>query len=321
MIDIIYNIKNICKGKLFYPMIISIFMITILLLCPFYQILHPKSVSNISNISPREKYVNVHAKTLYYTGYNLMKTFDREYGYYYYLESDKCVFALIPIEGSPSKEIHNYDFKAKVIKNNNSSKQMLAAFSNDLNWNPKDLSDFSENFIVSSADYHPIKYMFFLWTTLFILLVSLKKLLSAIIGITNPYLYPVCTFLGKKEQKYLIDNAQNELQTDNYLQINSMYITENYFIDLGKTYVSIIPLKEIIWCYRAGSLSFHPSHTSPDYSLCFTIRSGAVITAKHKTSDEALELLNAIRATEYDIIIGHSESKQREAKERLKEKL
>lgn len=93
-----------------------------------------------------------------------------------------------------------------------------------------------------------------------------------------------------------------------------MYITENYFIDLGKTKVSIIPLDEIVWCYRMGEISLNPKDTAPEFSICFMILTGSVITAKHKSSDEALELINAIRATGYEIIIGHSESKQKEAK-------
>jgi hypothetical protein len=132
--------------------------------------------------------------------------------------------------------------------------------------------------------------------------------------LANPYIYPVCTFLGKKEQKELIDAAQQELSTENYIQINNMYITENYFIDLDKSKVSIIPLNEIVWCYRLGSFSFNPKNTSPEFSICFMISSGAVIYARHKSSDEALELINAIRATGYKIIIGHSESKRKEAK-------
>ena len=100
--------------------------------------------------------------------------------------------------------------------------------------------------------------MAIMWITLFILFVSIKKVISEIMGIFVPYFYPVCTFLGKKEQKALIDNAQSELLSENYLQINSMYITENYFIDIDKSYVSIIPLKDIIWCYRVGELRLNP---------------------------------------------------------------
>ena len=39
-------------------------------------------------------------------------------------------------------------------------------------------------------------------------------------------------FKSKEEQRYLIKNANIELNSDNYIQINSMYITENYLVDL-----------------------------------------------------------------------------------------
>lgn len=318
MVDIIFNIKKVCKRKLIFPLIISVLMPAILFLCPFYNIFHPDKVDSISSVTAGHKYVSVHADILYYTGYNLNKSFGREYGYYYSIDEDKCIFAIVPVTDTPAKMLRDYDFEAKVIKRNRPFKKMLTAFANDLNWNVNDLSDFSEVFVVSSADYSPKIYMVIMWITLFILLISVKKVISAVIGILAPYFYPVCTFLGRKEQKSLIDNSQNELLSENYLQINSMYITENYFIDIDKRYVSIIPLKDIIWCYRVGELQLNPNSTTPDYSLCFAIKSGAVITDRHKTSDEALELLNAIRATEYNIIIGHSESKQKEAKERLK---
>ena len=321
MVEIIYNIRNVCRKKLVLPVIISFIMLAVLFVCPFYLIFHPENINDINKVSAKQQYVNVHAETLYYTGYNLIKTFDREYGYYYSLNDKQCIFVLIPIDNNPARQISNYTFKGKIVRKNSSYNKMLEAFCSDLGWNKKDLSQFSTDFIISNADYTPVRYAILLWITLCVLLLSLKKIISSILGIVNPYLYPVCTFLGKKEQKQLIDNAQNELLSDNYLQINSMYITENYFIDLEKSYVSIIPLKDIIWCYRVGELRLNPYSTSPDYSLCFTIKSGSVITDRHKTSDEALELLNAIRATEYDIITGHSESKQREAKARLKGQL
>lgn len=52
----------------------------------------------------------------------------------------------------------------------------------------------------------------------------------------------------------------------------------------------------------------------PTFSLHFTLIDGSTILFKKKTSDEALEAINAIRATEYNIIIGHSESKKKAAK-------
>lgn len=314
MINISQHIRNVCKRKLPIPAFFIVLMVVILINCPFLNIFHPTNINDIHDVKSNNTYVNVTADTLYYSGYNLIKTGRTDYGYYYSLKDDKCIFVIIPIVGTPEAIIKNYKFKAKLIEPNKSYNEMVIAFSKDLNWSEEAMLKTAGNFILSNADYHPVMYMFLLWIVLVILFISVKKLFAAVCGLINPNFYPVCTFLGRHVQKELIDEAQDELLSENYLQINSMYITENYFIDLGKSQISVIPLNEIVWCYRLGTVSLNPRIHKPEYSLYFTILSGSVIIVKHKTSDEALELINAIRATEYNIIIGHSDAKRKRAK-------
>ena len=313
-ISITNKIRTACGNKLGVPLFLCAIMMIIFILCPFISVFHPDTVNDIHKVTSQDGYVKIKAKKLYYTGYNLEKSGGSLYGYYYSIKDGKSVFAIIPIERVPQKVIKNYEFKAKITKPNRAFKKMLESYMNDLNWNVDSFSKVNADFILSNADYHPSFYMVILWIVLVIFLISMKKSVSRLIAIANPYIYPVCSFIGKKEQKALIDDAQYELDSENYIQINDMYITENYFIDLGKTKVSIIPLDEIVWCYRMGEISLNPKDTAPEFSICFMILTGSVITAKHKSSDEALELINAIRATGYEIIIGHSESKRKEAK-------
>lgn len=314
MIYITKKIRTACKNKLRIPLLLCIFMIIIFIICPFISVFHPTTFNDIHKVTSDDNYVKVKAEKLYYTGYNLEKPGGRLYGYYYSIKDGKSIFAVIPIDGTPQEVMKNYEFKAKVTKPNRAFKKMLESYVTDLNWNVNSLSKVNAGFILSNADYNPLFYMIFLWIVLVVFLISLKKVISCLLAVLNPYIYPVCTFIGKDEQKVLIDDAQYELNSENYIQINDMYITENYFIDLGKAKVSIIPLDEIVWCYRIGEISLNPRDTAPEFSICFMILSGSVITTKHKSSDEALELINAIRATEYEIIIGHSESKRKEAK-------
>lgn len=313
-ISITNKIRTACGNKLGVPLFLCAIMMIIFILCPFISVFHPDTVNDIHKVTSQDGYVKIKAKKLYYTGYNLEKSGGSLYGYYYSIKDGKSVFAIIPIEGVPQKVIKNYEFKARITKPNRAFKKMLESYMNDLNWNVDSFSKVNADFILSNADYYPSFYMVLLWIVLVIFLISMKKSVSRLIAIANPYIYPVCSFIGKKEQKALIDDAQYELDSENYIQINDMYITENYFIDLGKTKVSIIPLDEIVWCYRMGEISLNPKDTAPEFSICFMILTGSVITAKHKSSDEALELINAIRATGYEIIIGHSESKRKEAK-------
>lgn len=314
MINITDNIKNVCRRKILVPLITAIVAIVILIICPFATVFNPPRIDNVFAVTKDHSFVNVSSDTLYYTGYNLTTYNGKTYGYYYTLKDNRCVFSLIPIEDSVEDKITNYHFLAKVTAPNSSFKKMIQSFSTALNWTETGIKEVSETYILSNADYHPIGYVIFFWIVLIVLFISLKDLIFAISCLFNPYFYPVCSFLGKELQKALIDDAQCELDTGNYLQINNTYITENYFMDFDSKKISIIPLNEIVWCYRLGRVPLNPKIVDPVYSLHFTIISGVEITVRHKTSDEALETINSIRATGYPIIIGHSEGKRRKAK-------
>ena len=314
----IYNsIKSACLRSLRLPAVIITICIGILIACPFLDVFHPTEVDDIYRFKKEEAYVSTTVPTLYYTGYDLVGFPGRKYGYYYSLEKDQCVFVIIPISDTPKETLSNYYFKAKVKPFDNSFLEMIDSFSKDLNWDKASLLNVTKTYILSNSSYHPIFYMILFWIILIVLLSSLKNFIQALIGFINPNYYPVCSFLGKTVQQELLTEAQEELSDSVYIQINEMYITENYFIDLGREKISVIPLSDIIWCYRLGSLSLSPRNHEHNYSINFTIRSGAMISIPDKTSDEALELINAIRATEYDIIIGHSEAKKRLAKKRV----
>ena len=314
MINTFENIKKLCLKRMFASLIWAILMIILFVLCPFISVLHPKTTNDIYTVQRSDKYVKVKVDKLYYSGYSLTKTGGSTYGYYYSLKNGESIFVIIPITGTPKTQLIDYEFTGKVIGSNRSYRTMLNSFVKDLNWNNNSMAQVNRNFVISNADYHPTFFVILLWIIVVIFLISLKKIISSIIEFVNPYMYPVCSFLGKDEQKLLIDNANAEISIENFIQINDMYITENYFIDLGKKKISIVPLKEIIWCYRIGEFYFNLKDTAPTFSICFMLLNGVMISVKHKTSDEALELINAIRATGYEIIIGHSEGKRKEAK-------
>lgn len=314
MINITDNIKNVCKRRILSPLIITIITIVVLIICPFATVFNPPKVNDVFDVTKEHSFVDVSADILYYTGYNLITYSGKTYGYYYTLKDGNCVFSVIPVNGTAKEKISNYHFLAKVAIPNKSYKKMLKSFSQDINWTETGIKEVTSSYVLSNADYHPISYVVLFWLVLIVLFISLKNLIFAISCLFNPYYYPVCSFLGKELQQALIDDAQCELDTGNYLQINNTYITENYFMDFDVKKISIIPLNEIVWCYRLGRVPMNPKVIDPVYSLHFTIISGIEITVHHKTSDEALETINSIRATGYPIIIGHSEGKRRKAK-------
>ena len=171
MINITGEIRNLSAKRLIIPTITFILMILSLMIFPFFKVFNPEPISNIYNVRLSDKYVKVTAKTLHYSGYNLIKFGNKKYGYYYALNDNQCVFVILPVGSTPKKTLTNYSFKGKVIKPNSSYKEMLDAFSKDLNWDSQSLSKITGECLISNANYHPIKYMIFMWFVIVIMLI------------------------------------------------------------------------------------------------------------------------------------------------------
>ncbi len=324
------HIKHICKQRCIFPIVAIIILVALLFIVPFGKILRPEKVEGVFNVKPSQEFVEISTGKMKYTGYDVKNGFGKKYSYYYALKDGKCTFALISKkdidasikdlpDGSVKEEIKNVTFKAKVTKNNSSYKKMISLFAKDLNWTEEGLKSISTGIVVSAADYHPYRYLFGFWLIIFLIALAVIRLVVAILGFKDPYRYPVCSYLSKEELHDLIDEAQEELDSENYLQINATYITENYFIDLDSSGTFVIPFKDIIWVYRLGKRGFDIKKQALTYTINFITRDGVIIKVTRKSSDEALAIMKSIKATEYEIITGHSDEKRQQIKEYIRQ--
>ena len=241
------HIKSVCKRQLIAPIIVIVATLVLVTFIPFKDVLNPESVKGVFNVKPDQTYIEITTGELTYTGYDMKNGFGEEYSYYYAINNKKCVFVLVPARPITKKKINNVTFKAKVIKPNSAYDKMVSLLAKDLNWTEKGLKSISSDYIISAADYNTYKFIIAFWIIVCLVGLAFLRIILAILGLKDPYRYPVCSFLTKDESHDLIDEAQEELDSENYLHINDAYITENYFIALDPIQVHIIPLKDIIW--------------------------------------------------------------------------
>ncbi|MBR3173092.1 MAG: hypothetical protein IKF24_00985 [Eubacterium sp.] len=323
-IVILDHIKNICKRRCIIPVVAIVILVALLFIVPFFSLLSPKKVDGIFNVKSSDSFIEISTKQMKYTGYDVKNGLGTKFSYYYALKDGKCAFALIPhdlvkAEGKDlpddavKEELKDLTFKAKVIKPNSSYKKMIELFANDLNWSEDELNSISTGWIVSSANYHPYRYLFSLILIIALIGFAIFRLVTAIKSYKDPYRFEVCSYLSKEESRELIDEAQDELDSENYLQINATYITENYYIDLDTSGAFIIPLKDVIWVFRLGRRGVDIGKHSLTYTINFITRDGEVVKVPRKSSDEAMAIIKSIKATEYEIITGHSDEKMRMA--------
>ena len=328
-IVILDHIKNICKKRCILPVVVIVLMIALLFIVPFSDVWSPKNVNGIFNVKSSDEFVTLKTGPMKYTGYDVKNGLGHKFSYYYALKNGKCTFALIPQskvknsgkdlpDDSVKESIKNVTFSGKVIKANSSYKKMISMFANDLNWTEEGLTSISTGLVVSSANYHPYRYFFGLLLIISFILLAVLRLVRSIKCYKDPYIYSVCSYLSGQESHELIDEAQEELDSENYLQINATYITENYFIDLDTSGTRIIPLKDVIWVFRFGKRGFDIKKHSLTYTINFITRDEELIKIPRKSSDEAMAIMKSIKATEYNIITGHSDEKRRKVIEILR---
>ena len=323
-IVILDHIKTICKRRCILPVVAIIILVALLFIVPYASLLSPKKVDGIFNVNEKDDFVEVSTKQMNYTGYDVKNGMGTKFSYYYSIQNGKCAFALIPYdlvqakgkdlpEDAVKQKIKDLTFKAKVIKPDSSYNKMISMFAKDLNWTEDDLNDISTGWVVSSANYHPYRYIFSLIIIILFIGLAIVRLINSIRCCKDPYRFKVCSYLSKEECRELINEAQEELDSENYLQINATYITENYYIDLDTSGAFIIPLKDVIWVFRLGRRGVDIGKHSLTYTINFITRDGEVMKIPRKSSDEAMAIIKSIKATEYEIITGHSDEKMRRA--------
>ena len=329
-IVILDHIKDVCKRRCIIPVVAIVLLVALLFIVPFGSLLSPKKVDGIFNVKSSDSFVEVSTKQMKYTGYDVKNGLGNKFSYYYALKDGKCAFALIPQdlvkadgkdlpEDAVKEQIDNLTFKAKVIKANRPYEEMISQFSKDLNWTEDGLKSISTGLVVSSANYHPYRYIFCLILILVLIALAIVRLVINYRRYKDPYSFAVCHYLNKEESRELIDEAQEELDSENYLQINATYITENYFIDLDNSGGFIVPLRDVIWVFRLGRRGFDIRKHTLTYTINFITRDGELMRIPKKSSDEAMAIMKSIKATEYDIITGHSDEKRRIALEIIRQ--
>lgn len=147
-----------------YPSVILVVIVCLFIILPFSEIFTPDNLGNIwSNEKdiPNHNYVHTTVEELHYSGYNVSHFGKGEFGYYYTLKDNKCIFVLIPVSDTPEETLKDYDLYGKVINSDdsNSFDNLLESLASDLNWSTSGLKSVTYDFIISNADYHPIMYI------------------------------------------------------------------------------------------------------------------------------------------------------------------
>lgn len=126
------------------------------------EILFLPTIENVS-ILESEKYrsknpvVRIHAKTLYYTGYDNEDGKKATGHYYYMLQDGRCLLVLLDSSrDKPQKILKDYTAAFRLIEDDTLDNQLLTSMAADMEWSSQSFMDITLPVLASQPDYHPL---------------------------------------------------------------------------------------------------------------------------------------------------------------------
>lgn len=257
-----HKIKILSLRHLVCPLIFLIFVTIVITQFPIDEYFNPVKVERpdqVKNVFMQGvRHVNISTHTLYYTGYDYLRNNKKTGSFYYSIENDRCIYYLLSSSflGNDTPDVlYNVKLKAKLIVGNQVYTKLLDNFSRDLSWTSAGLSNVSSKIVVSELDYSNHKNLLCIVVIFALFLYALIDIIILLFNIALPKTY-MGFFKLIKHGKVgtIIDNAYYEMNNNLILKTKDMYITDNYFIDIGFNSINVVPIDKIAWIYEHSKL-------------------------------------------------------------------
>lgn len=258
------------------------------------------------------RYVSCTVNHLMYTGI-VHKNNKKVDGYYYYtLKDGVCRFYLLSDKRTTGKPvIEQYTFNARIVDDAEILEDIETIMAEQLSFTKQGVEEISSRYIISEVGY--IKWHIYITALLMLItfIAAIVHIIILVMGIINPYNTVDLWYISdSKERKELVEQANKEYEEDLYFASQEMYITENYFIYLGKDTFGVILLDDITWAYKHSHLNtigllFTKGHVIT-YNLRLVTIFDRTYTYSGKNKESCDGLLEVMSARRQDILIGYS---------------
>ena len=272
------HIRKIVIRNFFFPVILFIAALVFFSLIPAGSLGSVKQVHGNEEIIDAYKngaeFVHCSFDTLYYSNFDYYKGDDIAGYYYYSLEEDSCVFVLVPISSFPNGEktdiLRDYSATAMLVRKDDSFKSFLENFAADIGWNTSGLNSITASFSVDQVTGNTIAYYFIFFITIFVMIACAGLIVTEIVFLAKPvYHISLSRLKSFGRSRFDLDAIEEELQNDCRLHIESVYITSNFLIELGRFSLDVIPIENIVWFYHFSHYRHAFSIYAPlTFSLC-----------------------------------------------------
>lgn len=323
------NIRSVYARRLSMPIFLLILLVALWVLLPISSLISPEKYS-ATDIVKRWKhleseYINTDLESLYFTGYTSSIN-GNTVGYYYYtMVNEECLIVVLSPEtceeGLP--EIPALNLSCKVRLPDQTFDSLITRLADDIQWTHSGLSDQMADLYLEEPPFgNFLSQLFFGVYTVAFAYSSLYAVLC-ILAIVVPTLSPPCRQLGKfGNASELLAQAEEELATLPQLATEDMFITENFFIEISKYGVAIVPIREIIWVYKHSTLhKFLQYHFVISYTLHIVGNKHFYIQCPKNIKSNIDGIIDYLAEANHDILVGFNEENRIKAQELQRRKI
>lgn len=322
-------IRFVSLRNLILPVISVAIALSIYYVLPFRDAFTPmkakSSTEAIKLYNQGHKYVSLNIDKLYYTGFDIMAEGEVTGSYYYEIADNKCTFYILSgslVKDKP-QQLENVSITAKMKEPDGLLENMITAFSLTIGWTAEGVSSASGTVVMDQTGYYLERYVAGFVVILADIIYSMVFVTMNIIFILMPGIH-ISLLRYYAHRPFGIKKAIKELEQDfeerYVLNAGNMYITENFFFNLGKKEVNIISLKNIVLGYEHSRLiSIFGIHLKMKHTLYFMGIHGEKIISSEKNTQDVMVVMDYLKENYPDIIWGHTKENKLEAKARIKE--
>lgn len=312
-------IKKINRKKLIMPLLYLIFITVIFIQNPLYSMLSVHKLDSPKDINTQYSEGNLYVKgtfnDLYYTGLNHTVNSKVKAAYYYCIYDNICYYVLISVDeltamsetGSLPAYIASYTCDAKLLRDTNIIAEISQRISKNLNWTASSLSAMTCKVIVNQYELYTMHELMVFVLMIISILITLIHLALVIMALVNPYLSRTVHCLKKYGNINTLFPAAEAEYEEAYAQSEGIMLTHSFYIAYDKHNIHIVPLENIVWAYKVGTMNNRIMHSKVTYSLCVVTNYKKHFIVHGKTKEAADSLLNMLQIRYPEILIGYNE--------------
>lgn len=281
----------------------------------FSPVIYTNSFDAYSAYNKGKDNVVVSINELKYTGYNIMKGDKIVAAYYYDLNGERCMFYKLDctyesMEDVP-KVLRNQSISAKFVTPDGITQNMMESFATSINWTYEGLSSITFPVFLDEREYNVMIYYILYIFLIAVTFYSVYVIAGNIILFITPYLHPaymrIKIYYPDMTYFEMIDYINENYRDNVLIKAGRMYLTDEFFINIGPKEVSILPLSQVVLGYEYGQLfALFGIHIKMNHTLHLRGFKNVRIHASNKKATHVTIVMDYLRENYPDIIWGHT---------------